>query len=301
MNTIGKIFWIFVLGASLLPAAGQEKPAAKKAVDYDYLLPWDGKGSRGPQTKEGEAMPPFQLFDNVYYVGPKSTSVYVLKTDKGLILIDTALDYTTDIVLDNIRAIGLDPKDIKYIIVTHGHWDHTAGIKAIQAASGARVGMSAEDWKIYETPDPKHAFDPIAMDLVLKEGDTIKLGKTIVEMHLTPSNTLGCISLVYTVYDHGKPYRAISLGGTGFNFPPEWNQNYIHSMERMRAVPDIQVMLPDHQQINDIFELEEKAKSRKPGDTNPFVIGRAAVVNWFDTIIKLAKDKERMETAAMKQ
>jgi len=300
MNSMLRIFWILVLSASILPAPAQQKPPAK-AVDYDYLLPWDGKGAKVPATKEGQAKAPFQIFDNLYYVGPQSSSVYLLKSEQGLIMIDSAYDYTADLVLDNIRTAGLNPKDVKYILITHGHWDHTAGIKTIQEASGAHVGMSAEDWKIYEAPNPSHPFATIPQDMVLKEGDVIKVGTTTVHAHLTPTNTPGCISLVYTVYDHGKPYQAITLGGTGFNFPAEWKKTYIDSMKRMRDVPNVQVLLPDHQQINDVFELEQKLKMRQPGDPNPFVLGRAGVLSWFNTVIKLAEEKDRMETAAIKQ
>jgi metallo-beta-lactamase class B len=300
MKNIRPILSLVLLSAAIFPATAQQKSPAK-AVDYDYLLPWDGKGAKVPATKEGQAKAPFQIFDNLYYVGPQSSSVYLLKSEQGLIMIDAAYDYTADLVLDNIRTAGLNPKDVKYILITHGHWDHTAGIKTIQAASGAHVGMSAEDWKIYEGPNPSHPFETIPQDMILKEGDVIKVGATTVHAHLTPTNTPGCISLVYTVYDRGKPYQAITLGGTGFNFPAEGTKTYIASMKRMRDVPNVQVLLPDHQQINDVFEREQRLKARKPGDPNPFVLGRAGVLGWFNTVIGLAEQKDRMEMAAMKQ
>jgi len=286
--------------ASVFPAVAQEAPP-KKAVDYDYLLPWDKKGVRLPATAEAQAKEPFQIFDNLYYVGPQSASTYLIKTDKGLILIDPTYDYTAETVLGNIRKLGFNPTDIKYILVTHGHWDHTAGLKAIQKASDARVGMAAGDWDVYEHPPAAHPYEMISRDLVYKEGDVLTLGNTTVHLHVTPGHTPGCLSMEYTVYDHGKPYEALTLGGTGFNFPAEWTKPYIKSMKRMRALPNIRVLLPDHPQVNDVLELGDKLKLRKPGEPNPFVQSRKDVLAWFDSVIKAAEEKDRLETEAARK
>lgn len=291
---------ILILYACALPAAGQQAQPAKP-VSYNNLLPWFGKGAHVPATKEGEAKVPFQIFDNVYYVGPQSASTYIIKTDQGLILIDPTFDYFVDSIVDNIRAIGLNPKDVKYILISHGHWDHTAGVAGMQKATGAKVGMAAGDWDIYETPDPNHTFERIPRDLVLKEGDVIELGNTTVQLYVTPGHTPGCLTMVYTVYDHGKPYKAMTLGGTGYNAPPGYTKKFIESMQRMRAVPEVTVMLPDHPEINDIFALQQKLQSRKPGDPNPFIIGREAVLSWFDTVIKGAQEVDRLQTLAKQQ
>src|ERR1700690_21131 len=110
-----------VAASSALPLQGQES-GAKKAVDYDYLLPWDKKAVRLPPPAEAQAWKPFQIFDNLYYVGPQTASTYLIKSDKGLILIDPTYNWATDMVLANIRKLGFDPADIKYILITHGHW-----------------------------------------------------------------------------------------------------------------------------------------------------------------------------------
>lgn len=289
---------IVMITGCLSSAAQEAQP--RKAVDYNYLLPWDKKGTRVPATVEGQKWEPFQIFDNLYYVGPQGSSSYVLKTGKGLILIDPAYDYTAETVLQNIRKVGLNPADIKYILLTHGHWDHSAGVKIIQKASDARVGMTAADWDIYEKPLAEHRYETIPRDMVLKEGDVIKLGETTIRLHVTPGHTPGCLSMEYTVYDKGKPYRALTLGGLGFNFSEEWTKPYIASIKRMRDVPDVRVLLPDHQQVNDVFELGKKIASRKPGEPNPFVQSREAVLGWFDEVLKAAQEKDRLEMASRK-
>jgi metallo-beta-lactamase class B len=288
------------IGAVALPSVAQEAQP-KKAIDYDYLLPWANKGVRLASTAEAQAKEPFQIFDNVYYVGPQSVSMYLIKTDKGLILIDSGYEYTAETELGNIRKLGFNPADIKYILITHGHSDHSAGVKKLKAATGAHVGMAAGDWDVYEKPATAHPYETIPPDLVYKEGDDVTLGNTTIHLHLTPANTTGCLSMEYTVYDHGKPYEALTLGGTGFNFPAEWTKTYIEGMERMRKLPNVRVLLPDHPQLNDVFVTEAKLKLRKPGDPNPFVQSRQEVLDWFDTLLKAAREKYRLEQEAAKK
>src|SRR4029453_12165290 len=99
---------------------------------------------------EFQKIEPFKVFDNLYYVGPGYVSVWLLTTPEGNILFDSAQEPYVDWVLGNIRKVGVDPKSIKYIVLSHGHLDHFGGAAKIQAASGARVMAVEEDWKMIE-------------------------------------------------------------------------------------------------------------------------------------------------------
>ncbi len=93
---------------------------------------------------EFQKIEPFKVFDNLYYVGPGYVSVWLLTTPDGNILFDSAQEPYVDFVINNIRKVGVDPKSIKYLILSHGHLDHFGGAAKIQEASGARV-MAAEE------------------------------------------------------------------------------------------------------------------------------------------------------------
>src|SRR5262245_8937552 len=99
---------------------------------------------------EFQKIEPFKVFDNLYYVGPGYVSVWLLTTPDGNILFDTAQEPYVDYVIANIRKVGVDPKSIRYIILSHGHLDHFGGAAKIQEASGARVMAAEEDWKLIE-------------------------------------------------------------------------------------------------------------------------------------------------------
>src|ERR1041385_5486458 len=87
-------------------------------------------------------VPPFKIFDNLYYIGIDWVSAYVVKTNAGLIMIDTLYGEFSDHTVHAIEQLGMNPKDVKYVIVTHGHNDHVGGVKNVQAAApGARIVM----------------------------------------------------------------------------------------------------------------------------------------------------------------
>jgi metallo-beta-lactamase class B len=222
---------------------------------------------------------PFRLFDNLYYVGLQSVSSYVLKTSQGLILIDATYEETANQIPKSMQQIGLNPKDVKYIIVTHGHTDHVGGAAALQKLTGARVGMAEGDWEMYgkggytSSQGQKRAFPPLKRDLVIKDGDTIKLGDTTVKMYVTPGHTPGVTSLDFPVVDQGKTYKAFMFGGLGLNTVNgvRATEQYIASVKRVIAMPDLQVNITNHPDAAQIFQKRDKLAARKPGDPNPYV------------------------------
>ena len=153
-------------------------------------------------------------------------STWLIPTTHGLIMIDSSQEPYVDHVLDNIRNLGFDPKDIKYILIVHGHLDHFGGAARIKELSGARVGVDGgrlEDGgrrSARSSASVPQALAPInrivqrdARDLVLKDGDVVTLGKTSLKVYVTPGHTPGSASFEFTVYDNGKPYKAFMFGG----------------------------------------------------------------------------------------
>ena len=143
----------FLLLAGILAAVLAASPAAAqitRGADQPNQNKWNAKGPWGKTERsapiEAQRKKPFKVFDNVWYVGFQTVSVYLVSTSDGLVLIDAGYAQTVDWLLENIRAAGFDPANVKYIFVTHSHVDHASGAARMKQATGARVGLSAEDW-----------------------------------------------------------------------------------------------------------------------------------------------------------
>ena len=67
---------------------------------------------------------PFRIFGNLYYVGDKKVCSHLIDTGDGLILIDTGYQHSQHLLIESIYSLGFDPRDIKIIIHSHGHFDH---------------------------------------------------------------------------------------------------------------------------------------------------------------------------------
>src|SRR5687767_11328 len=138
-----RVFCVFAL-AVLIALAGIAQ--GQQPIDWNARAPWGPQDHSEPvelQKKE-----PYKLFDNVWQVGIQTATVWLITSSAGHFLFDATADETAHLVLENIRKAGFNPRDIKYVIITHAHLDHFGGAEQIrQATGGARVGMSLEDWK----------------------------------------------------------------------------------------------------------------------------------------------------------
>ncbi|MBT2305046.1 MBL fold metallo-hydrolase, partial [Variovorax paradoxus] len=150
------------------------------------------------------APPPGQAFDNLHFVGADWVSAWAIKTSDGIILID-ALNTQAEaaaLIEGGMRKLGLDPAQIKYVIVTHGHGDHYGGAPYLAQKYRARVVMSEADWTMIETrlefATPIWGAPP-KRDVSVKDGDRITLGDTSVSLYITPGHTMGTISPVFDV------------------------------------------------------------------------------------------------------
>lgn len=242
---------------------------------------------RGSQSRnvEYQKIPPFKVFDNLYYVGPGFVSVWLIPTTQGLILIDTAQEPYVDHVIDGIRKVGFDPGNIRYILLSHGHLDHFGGAAKIQELSGARVATIEEDWQLIEAAGkaPGRGGNPPPRvprrDMVIKEGDTVTLGNTSLKVYKLPGHTPGSPSFEFTVYDGGKPHKAFLFGGPGPRNGVSGGEQFLASVNRIAAeLQDVQVAVTVHSWLTSypypnggLLERAQKLVPRKPGEPHPFV------------------------------
>lgn len=288
----------------------QGQGAAPPRIDWNLRAPWGANQSvpeRSGNPAQGTRQP-LKLFDNVYYVGLHFVSSYLVTTSSGLVLIDATFADTADNILDNVRKLGFDPSKIKYIFVTHSHPDHFGGAGKIQEVTGARVGLSLEDWQSVlkqqnNLRTGQNVGIPLKQDLVLKDNESISLGDTTFKFYFTPGHTVGATSIEFQVKDRGKSYRAIAPGGLGIAFGPEWTPVYIKSIERLKQLGPWDVVLGNHPFLapKDIELDVEKNLATRGNGPHPAIVGPAMIDEWFDTILKVANEKLAMEQAGRPQ
>lgn len=236
---------------------------------------------------------PTRIFGNLSYIGNRFVGVFVLETDDGQILFDsgTSLDEAENHIAPGLKKLGLDPGNIKYIVVTHGHWDHFGGALWFQQHYKTPVGLSRVDWEMIERQEgtPVLAGHPIPKrDQLITDGQKLKVGSTEVALYITPGHTPGTVSAIFNVRDRGKLRVVSLLGSTAFPStiePTDINgglARYRESIRRFRALSKeagAEVLLNTH-----LFAFGGDARLEQvqaSGKSDPFVIGADGVGRFY--------------------
>jgi metallo-beta-lactamase class B len=248
-----------------------------------------GRGRQaGPPPREQWYREPVKVFDNLFVFPTDDVNAWAIKTSDGIIMIDATFDYMVkDLIVDAMPQVGLDPKQIKYVVVTHGHGDHSAGVKYLQDTFGARVLMSEADWNLLAQPGRGvFANSPVPKrDMVVRDGQTLTLGDTTITMYLTPGHTVGTISLVIPAKDKGVTHMAAFWGGTALsaNTPVDNLVAYSSSARKfgdIAAKAGADVLLSNHGRY---FDLDKRvgANRANPSGPNAFILNPTRVGNYM--------------------
>jgi metallo-beta-lactamase class B len=281
---------------------------APEPIDWNAKMPWGAlekavQAQWGSLPRTAQKTDPFKIFDNLYYVGVQHVAAYLVPTSEGLILIDATYADTADMVLDSIRKAGFDPANIKYIVITHSHFDHVAGIGRVkQVAPNARIIASAADWdeieKQHASNQPQRFGPSFARDMVAADGQLLKLGDSTLKLHHAPGHSAGALALELEARDGAKKYRLISPCVGLFNVPASMTQTYITSMERVKQMGPWDGVFASHAFLTprdpyisprDFLLGPDVAKAGKR--PHPAIQGAVVINEWFDQILKVAREK----------
>lgn len=231
---------------------------------------------------------PFKIIGNLYFVGTHQASTHIIDTGEGLIMIDSGYPQSLYLVLANMADLKLNFRDIKYIVHSHGHYDHLGATKALVELTGAKTFLGKEDleyadgtldltWAKELGAEYCEAFSP---DVLLSDGDEIKLGNTTIKCISTPGHTPGTKSFFFNAYDGEKIYKCGMHGGVGLNsmrgdFLKKYNLStdcrfdFINGLNKVRDM-EVDIFLGNHVGNN---KTEEKAAllEKNPNGKNPFV------------------------------
>jgi metallo-beta-lactamase class B len=249
-----------------------------------------GRGPGTPPPKENWYAEGGQVFDNLYMLTTKMNSAWAVKTSEGIILIDTLFGYAAqDAIVDGLQKAGLDPADIKYIVVSHAHGDHDGSVKFLQDTYNPRIIMGPKDWELAarEANPPRH-------DIEATDGQKLTLGDTTVTIYITPGHTGGTLSVLVPVKDHGQPHLAMEWGGTALSgaTSKEMLESYISNAKRLKDISDgagADVIIGNHTEYNDALARFQRTKARKAGEPHPWVVGKGEVQTYLTVVEECAK------------
>ncbi len=273
--------------------------AAKAAAAFDFtgtlarvcIAPATGPGRDvappPPPARDTWFTEPAKVFDNLYFVGTKIHSSWALTTSDGIILIDTLYDYASDeAIAGGLKKLGLDPNNVKYVIISHAHGDHVGGAKMMQDRFHSRLVMTGLDWDSIEKSQNQYPKGKPKRDIVATDGQKIMLGDGSVTLITTPGHTPGTLSFIFQVKDNGRPLTVAYSGGTAFNFVndvPHFDI-YINSQRKLAdaaAKAGATILMANHSEFDEAVTKIKLMAARKPGEPHPFEIGREAMARYF--------------------
>ena len=225
---------------------------------------------------------PFRVIGNIHWVGTKGLGVYLITGPEGHVLIDTAMPESTGLIKASIEKLGFKLSDIKLILNSHAHFDHTGGLAEMKAATGAPLVAGAKDKPLLESgtyPGQESVdelkFPAVKVDRTVTDGDVLRVGPIELTAHATPGHSPGCTTWTMPVVENGEKHGAIFFCSAtvalnrlvGAPTYPGIIDDYRKTFAQAPKIPG-DVFLTPHAEM---FDLEKKRAAMTAGAPNPFV------------------------------
>lgn len=246
-----------------------------------------GRGELQRRYPDDFYVKPFRIAGNVYYIGNKAVCSHLIDTGDGLIVIDTSYPELDHLLINSIWEAGFDPHNIKIVLHTHSHYDHIGATVSLQKLYGAKAYLGRREWESIQRrpelvmlPDePYMSYRMFKPDVLIEDGDDIRLGNTVIHCIETPGHTEGTLSFFFDVEEYGTTYRAGTFGGAGLITLyqeffvrygiPNLQETFLRSIARLKE-EKVDIVLGNHPAPNHILEKMEQMYT-DPDQSNPFI------------------------------
>jgi len=221
----------------------------------------------GTREDQSAQFSPHRIVGNVYYVGTRTLSSFLIATPRGNILINSTYERNVPTIQKSVEELGFKFADIKILLGNHAHGDHQEGDALVKQLTGAQVIAMAEDVSALQAIKPGGKEHPI--DRIIHDGDSVKLGGTTLIAHLTPGHTHGCTTWTMKAKNGGKSYDVVfhcSLRPPAV-LTPAVVEEFNRSFKVVRSLP-CDVPLGDHPAQ---YNMQEKFGKLGTGGANPFL------------------------------
>jgi metallo-beta-lactamase class B len=254
------------LAVALLVVSASSRPELVEQSDPGWRQPFE----------------PIRIVGNVYYVGTRGLSSFLIVTPGGGIIIDSGEAESVPFIRANIERLGFRLSDVKILLTGHAHFDHVGGHADLKRLTGAQVMVMDGDRQALESGVDRSAlggsgWKPVAIDRVLKDGDTVTLGGYTLTAHLTPGHTQGCTTWTMETTQDGRKYQIAFTGSVTINDGvhlvdntrvPAIAEHYAQAFRVLHGLK-ADVFVAQH---GSVFQLEDKARrAALDPRINPFV------------------------------
>src|SRR6266700_3616090 len=221
----------------------------------------------GTPEDQTTPFPPHKIIGNIYYVGTRTLSSFLVVTPQGNILIDSTFERNVPTIEKSVKQLGFQFSDIKILLGNHAHGDHQEGDALVKQLTGAQVMVMAEDVPALQAMKPGGKPHPI--DKMLHDGEPVTLGGTTLVAHLTAGHTRGCTTWSTKAQEGGKTYNVVincSLRPPNV-LTPSITDEFNRSFQLVRSLP-CDVQIGDHPAQ---YNMAEKYAKIRSGGVNPFI------------------------------
>ena len=248
------------------------------------------------------AQKPFKVIENVYFVGNTWVSVYLIDTPEGLILIDCAYEENLYLLIDSIRGLGFDPKDIRHLLISHGHFDHCGAARQLQEMSNCEIWINEKDAYFFTERRDLIAFEDrvpeFRIDHYYDSDQSICFGGMTIWPVPCPGHTPGTTSFFFEVEHEGRKLTVAMHGGLGTNtlskedlltngWPLSFQQGYLDMLRQMKR-RSVDVLIPSHAGHAKTYPFFDIA-AQDDGTGNGFIRPNA----WREMLALLEREAER--------
>ena len=231
----------------------------------------------GDSTDWDQPAPPVRIHANTYLVGTCGISAILVTGAKGHVLIDGGTEQGAEVIIANIRALGFKLRDIKYLLISHEHFDHVGGTARVQQLTGGTLVTSAPAQRVLNsglpsTDDPQAGmhkpFRAANVGRVVKDGDTVRFGNLMLTAMATPGHTSGALTWRWESCDGGvcrtmvyaDSLSAVSRDDYKFSAHPEYLAAYRDSIAKIAATR-CEILLTPHPSAS---AMKERMTGKQP-------------------------------------
>jgi len=251
--------------------------AAGSALLRSWSIPSEEpRGTTDPLAREAAEL-------GVFAINTLPGAVYVVQTSDGLVLVDTGMEPNALKVQFAVKRLGLHLRDLKLILLTHCHGDHSNGAQQLRELTGAKVYAGQGDCAVLEAGGPWEAvysaFDldreltthPTTVDVELNGGETIALGDVRFDVIAAPGHTPG--STMYLMRRGDGPRVLFSgdaimtyetLGTYAAYLSPRHRgdaEEYLHTLRRLSEMPPPDLIMPGHPAMSGGVDLAQARRA----------------------------------------